>query len=213
MIFLVALLGGCLGWLWWQVADYAVQFAHQPPLTRPTASDNRALRYAIAIGSAHVMAYLWVSIDSTEQMVLAMGGYAFFLLIALIDFKYRLVPNALVYPAIVAVVVGHILFTPEFMAEVILGGALTFSIFGLTAWLKPGDLGGGDIKLAFLIGLAFGFPQVLWALIMGVGVGAIAVLYLLVVAQRGLHSTIPYAPFLCLGAMVALLYNPLTNAI
>lgn len=212
MIFLLALFGGCLGWLWWRLADEAVKLAQEPPAIRPQEGDN-TLRYAITIGSALIMGYLWATIDQTEDQALAIGGYAFFLLIALIDFKYRLIPNALVYPAIVAVAVGHIVFTPETMAEVIMGGALTLGIFGLTAWLKPGDLGGGDIKLAFLIGLAFGFPQVLWALIMGVGAGAIAVLYLLLVARRGLHSTIPYAPFLCLGAMIALLYNPLANAI
>jgi prepilin signal peptidase PulO-like enzyme (type II secretory pathway) len=77
-------------------------------------------------------------------------------------------------------------------------------------------LGGGDVKLALLIGLALGFPTVLWALLVGVGSGAVTAVTLLIISRRqpqkqawNRKSQIPYAPFLCLGAIIALLYNPL----
>jgi prepilin signal peptidase PulO-like enzyme (type II secretory pathway) len=42
----------------------------------------------------------------------------------------------------------------------------------------------------------------------GAGLGALVAVALLMHQHRR-GSTIPYAPFLCFGALVALLYNPL----
>ena len=91
--------------------------------------------------------------------------------------------------------------------SMIIGGIFAFVIFYGTAILKPGDLGGGDVKLAALIGLTFGFPAVLWVLIVGAGTGAVVAIYFLLKSGHSVRS-IPYAPFLCLGALVALFYNP-----
>jgi leader peptidase (prepilin peptidase)/N-methyltransferase len=69
-------------------------------------------------------------------------------------------------------------------------------------------VGGGDIKLAALIGFALGFPEVLWALLVGIGSGGLVALFLLWTRRGDRQTRIAYAPFLCLGAMVALLFNP-----
>ena len=82
-------------------------------------------------------------------------------------------------------------------------------VFLLAALIRRGGLGGGDIKLAALIGLVVGFPEVLWALAAGIVAGGIAALILVFLARWEIKSHIPYAPFLCLGAIIALLYNPL----
>jgi len=70
-------------------------------------------------------------------------------------------------------------------------------------------MGGGDVKLAALIGLTVGFPQVLWALALGILAGGITALLLVLTPRWGPKSHIPYAPFLCLGALLALVYDPL----
>jgi leader peptidase (prepilin peptidase)/N-methyltransferase len=139
---------------------------------------------------------------------LSLALYAFFLLIALIDGKYRLVLNVLVFPAIALTLVYHLVTGEQSWTAVLLGGGLALAAFVLAAWLRPGDLGGGDVKLAALIGLIFGFPGVLWPLLLGVGLGGLAAAYLLL-RGYGRRYHIPYAPFLCLGVFIALLYTPL----
>ena len=150
---------------------------------------------------------------STAFLVLASTGLV---LIAIIDLRYRLIFNALVYPAILMVLLFHVFISGRSLLVTLLGGLFAFFIFYLTMLLRPGDLGGGDVKLALLIGLALGFPTVLWALLVGVGSGAVTAVTLLVISrrqpnQRQWHrkSHIPYAPFLCFGAIIALLYNPI----
>lgn len=216
-----------MGWLACELVAYAPRWAmtasepnaliaHQAPavwrvllaLWKRTPLENLP-RFALSVelASGLFLVVLWLQIGPSWTFVLLAGAYAFFLLIALIDLKYRLVLNAMTYPAILAVTCANLLLIRQDARIILLGGALAFSIFYLTAWLKPGQLGGGDVKLALLMGLMFGFPYVLWPLIIGGGTGGLTALYLL---RRGAGSkaSIPYAPFLCLGVMVALLYNP-----
>jgi prepilin signal peptidase PulO-like enzyme (type II secretory pathway) len=49
---------------------------------------------------------------------------------------------------------------------------------------------------------------VLWALLVGAAVSAVVIVYMLLMG-RGLKTGIPYAPFLCVGAMALLLVHPM----
>jgi len=139
-------------------------------------------------------------------------SFSLLMLMALIDLKYRLVLNIIIYPLSVIIVMGQACLYPQDILHVLFGGGIAFSVFVLTAYIKPGQLGGGDIKLATLIGLAFGFPDMLWALLVGGGLGALMAL-LFIVQGKGKLFTMPYAPFLCFGAMIALLVNPFAGLV
>jgi leader peptidase (prepilin peptidase)/N-methyltransferase len=166
------------------------------------------LHLAVETISAGVLAALWGRFGPSWEGMLLAGAYIFFALVTLIDLKYRLVPNLLVYPAIAATLLFQVMVASESLSTTLVGGGLAFSIFYLTARLRPGDLGGGDVKLALLIGLVLGFPRVLWALLVGAGIGGIVAVFLLI-HLRDRNARIPYAPFLSTGFMVALLYTPL----
>jgi prepilin signal peptidase PulO-like enzyme (type II secretory pathway) len=166
--------------------------------------------------SAGFFAYLGWRYGPNGQSLVLGGLYAFLLLITLIDVKYRLVLNVLTYPAIGLTLAVQIMLLRAGMRAALVGAGLAFSIFFLTALIRPGDLGGGDVKLAALIGLWHGFPGVLWALLVGVGVGGVATAWITLAgsqdgATQGRRIHVPYAPFLCLGALAAFLYNPIPN--
>jgi len=72
----------------------------------------------------------------------------------------------------------------------------------LAALVNPQGLGMGDVKLAFLIGAALGWAAVP-ALVLGVFAAFLPALALLL-AGRGRKATLPYAPFLALGALLGL---------
>ena len=176
-----------------------------------TVSPATRFSASIELGTALLCAYLGVRFGLTWDSLLLAAVCVFLILIAAIDLKYRLVLNALIYPAILITLVLQIASPGKNLPAVLMGAAFGFIIFAAVAWLRPGELGGGDIKLATWIGLFFGFPTVLWALIIGVTSGGITVAVLLLSRRWNLKSQIPYAPFLCLGALIALFYNPLTS--
>lgn len=149
---------------------------------------------------------LWERFGFSWQLLHVTVACLFFLLIALIDLKYRLVMNVLVYPAAALVILMHALSPGGDILATLLGGVFGLAPFLAAAWLKPEGMGGGDVKLATLIGLMAGFPGVMVALLIAVAASGIAVLALLLTRRGKLKSHIPYAPFLCLGAMVFLIY-------
>lgn len=205
MIVLVMLCGLLLGITVDRAADALPRFLARHPL--PDRQPRPRLRVAVAILTTMFLTWLWGQFDLSWTLLVYTVVYTFFLLVALIDLKYRLVLNVFTYPAIATVLAAHLLAGQNTL-HIFVGGVVTFLIFFSAAQLRPGGLGGGDIKLATLIGFLFGFPELLWALLVGAGIGGIAALALLASSRGSWKTGIPYAPFLCLGAMVALLYNP-----
>lgn len=212
------LAGSLINW----AADSLPRFASQPPRPRPTARleiglwrlvrtslSERRPEAAMEIAAALLYAFIWVRSGLSWRLLLLIVAGTFFLLVAAIDLKHRLVLDVLVYPAGIIALLLHLLLPEGRFLAALVGGAFGFFTFLFTALLRPKGLGGGDVKLAAVIGLATGFPEVLWALALGIVSGGIAALILVLVAHREAQSTMPYAPFLCLGAIVALLYNPL----
>ena len=124
-------------------------------------------------------------------------------LLAVIDFKHRLLPNMIILPASLAI--GLIVaasapgaFLTHLEAAAALGGF--FFIFGA---IFPGSLGMGDAKLGFLLGLALGSKTLGATLIAFAGL-LVAALYVL--ATRGVSArkdAIPFGPFLALGGILA----------
>jgi leader peptidase (prepilin peptidase)/N-methyltransferase len=85
-------------------------------------------------------------------------------------------------------------------------------VIGLFFWLltliKNGKaMGGGDVKLAFLIGLFNGFPQNILAIFLGFLSGAVISLFLIGIGKKTMKDIIPFGPFLILGSFIALFWG------
>ena len=169
------------------------------------------LDLSVQFAMAWLFVYLWQRFDNAFNFYFFAFVCSYFILIALIDLRYRLVPNILIFPAAFALLLGGLIFLRIDLPTTLLGGLIGITLFALVAWLMPKGLGGGDVKLAALIGLFFGFPGVLWALLLGVLLGGIGAISLIAAQRGGRQTQVPYAPFLCLGAMIALFYNPLVS--
>ena len=177
------------------------------------ASRRNSLRLGLGVEVVTVALFIWIwsrPAAAVESIWLSLFC-SFLVLVAIIDLKYRLVLNVMVFPAAVLTLLLHYATPGTNMLAVLIGGAFGFAIFALAAFVRPGGLGGGDIKLATLIGLAFGFPNALWALMIGIFVGGTLAILMLMSHSGDSKSEIPYAPFLCLGALVALIYNPISS--
>jgi prepilin signal peptidase PulO-like enzyme (type II secretory pathway) len=124
-------------------------------------------------------------------------------LLAAIDMKHRLLPNAIILPASLAVGLIVAAYAPgAFLSHLAAGAALGgfFFVFGA---IFAGSLGFGDAKLGFLLGLALGSKTLGATLIAFTGL-LLAALYVL--ATRGMSArkdAIPFGPFLALGGILA----------
>ncbi len=127
------------------------------------------------------------------------------------DLLARRLPNRLLVPwmglALLAAALG---WGPPLLLAV-LGGLAAGGSLLLLAWVgerllrRSPVLGMGDVKLAVVIGLLVGLPQVYHALFLGALLGALGGLFYLW-RTRSLASTFPYAPALVGGAWVVLVF-------
>ncbi|MFC1722365.1 prepilin peptidase [Patescibacteria group bacterium] len=86
-----------------------------------------------------------------------------------------------------------------------LGIALFF--YFLVFITKEKGMGGGDVKLGFLIGLFNGFPLNIVAIFSGFLLGASISLVLVLLRIRSLKDTVPFGPFLIIGSVIALVWG------
>jgi prepilin signal peptidase PulO-like enzyme (type II secretory pathway) len=168
------------------------------------------LHAAIELVPALVFPYLLESVGLTWNLFGQGLLCSFLVLVALIDLRYQLVLNVLVFPAALLVLFSYLLMPERSIINALVGSVFGSLIFLFAALLRPGELGAGDVKLAALIGLIFVFPSVLWALMIGVLSGGFAAVFLLLTHRGNRSSQMPYAPFLCLGALIGLFYNPVS---
>jgi len=68
-------------------------------------------------------------------------------------------------------------------------------------------VGGGDIRLGFLMGLALGWPQILIALMLAYFAGSIIGLFLMAVGKRQWGSSLPFGVFLAPATIATLFWG------
>jgi leader peptidase (prepilin peptidase) / N-methyltransferase len=182
------------------------------PVTEPAESKSRPLAELLPTGDLRVVvAVAMVGLVIASFVAFGFSGKALvgavfcpaLVLLAAIDAKHRLLPNAIILPASLAVGLIVAASSPgSFLTHLAAGAALGgfFFIFGT---IFAGSLGMGDAKLGFLLGLALGWQTLGAALIAFAGL-LVAALYVL--ATRGVAArkdAIPFGPFLALGGIVA----------
>jgi leader peptidase (prepilin peptidase) / N-methyltransferase len=122
--------------------------------------------------------------------------------IAATDLERRIIPNVVVVPASLVVLLLNIALHPKF--EWIIAAAAAFAFFLVVALINPKGLGMGDVKLAFLIGAGLGW-DVVGALILGTLAAAIyAVVLVLTRPGAGAKTAFALGPFLSGAAIVVL---------
>jgi leader peptidase (prepilin peptidase)/N-methyltransferase len=118
------------------------------------------------------------------------------------DLEHRLIPDRIVLPAALLVVVGRTVDEPS-VAWVLGGLGAGLGMF-LLVLVYPRGMGMGDVKLSLFMGAGLGLA-VVPALFLGFIAGAVPAVVLL--ARHGAAArkqAIPLGPFLALGAVVAL---------
>jgi prepilin signal peptidase PulO-like enzyme (type II secretory pathway) len=96
--------------------------------------------------------------------------------------------------------------------SVVTGCIVTGGLFFVVAWVSHAvlgrtGLGGGDIKLAGLIGAALGGTGGLLAAFVGIMLGGVVAAVLLVSGRRRFGEYLPFGPFLAVGGIVAAVWG------
>jgi leader peptidase (prepilin peptidase) / N-methyltransferase len=126
--------------------------------------------------------------------------------ISRVDLERRIIPNRIVVPAWIAVLLAHLAIHPHHWLEWIVSSFGAGLFFLVVALVYPGGLGMGDVKLALLIGAALGWSVVAALLLGTLASGIVAAVLLVREGSTARKKAIPLGPFLAGGAIVVILF-------
>ena len=168
---------------------------------------------ALEITTAAVIVAAFLVYENLWVATAIAGLLALMPALSVIDLRHRIIPNAIVYPALIAfplfLVVAWLAGAPVDLARMGLG----FLTYGggllVIAFIAPGGMGMGDVKLCALIGAVLGSVGLgLVAVAAGAAIviGGIAGVVALVVG-KGRKAKMPFGPAIAVGAIVAALWG------
>jgi len=133
------------------------------------------------------------------------------IIISFIDLKERIIPDVLSLPFIfIGFILSFFLKTlspiDSLLGILAGGGSLLIIAIAGTYLFKKEAMGGGDIKLAAMIGAFLGWQLTLLALFLGFFLGSIIGVIVLII-NKGKSDIIPFGPFIALGAMLSIFWG------
>lgn len=160
---------------------------------------------AVELLTALLIAACFLAFGWSGKSFVAAFFSAVLVAISATDLSHRIVPNVIVLPAAGIVLVAQTALEPSAEWAVAAFGASLFLLLAALAY--PKGMGMGDVKLALLLGAMLG-RTVPVALMLGMLAALVPSIVLL--ARHGSSArkmAIPFAPFLALGALVALFFG------
>lgn len=134
-------------------------------------------------------------------------GYDLFIISSLIviffaDLKYGIIPDKIIFPGI-AVSIAYLFITHNSLFIIHILSALGAFLFFLAIYMltRGRGMGFGDVKLAGLLGLFFGFPTIVFVLYAAFLTGGAFSIILLLLGKKKLKGTVAFGPFLVVASL------------
>jgi leader peptidase (prepilin peptidase)/N-methyltransferase len=155
--------------------------------------------------------YLWygLSWDFASRLFL----FICLLLIFFIDFKHQLIPDVITLPGIAVGLIFSLLSkSPSFLDSVIglISGGGLFYLVALAGdkIFKKESMGGGDIKLAAMLGAFLGWQRILLVFFLASFLGAlVGIIFLILSSKLRENRLIPFGPFLAIATAICIFFG------
>jgi leader peptidase (prepilin peptidase) / N-methyltransferase len=179
-----------------------------------------AWHFAVELAAGAVAALLVARFGPSFAAFFFFSLFGALLVASLIDLEHRIIPDEI---TLGGAALGLLLpflpwragpeLPPRFLdalAGLCLGGGLLYLVAFSYEKLKGREgMGLGDVKLMAMLGALLGWKLVLPILLWSSLIGSVVGLALIVLSRKGRHYPIPFGPFIALGALLSLVWDPL----
>lgn len=149
----------------------------------------------------------------TARLIVDWFLSAVLITIFFIDWEFQIIPDKITLPGIVIGLLASVFVTPPGFVDALIGmvvGAGTLLLVAYVGqWLfKKEAMGGGDIKMAAMMGAFVGWQKILLIFFGGALVGmAVSLVWMAVSPKIRRERIIPFGPFLALAAIIVIIYG------
>jgi leader peptidase (prepilin peptidase) / N-methyltransferase len=179
----------------------------------PGCGSRISLRYPLTeLATGVLFALVVVKFELTVTAAVYAGFFWTLVVLTVIDLEHKLLPNRIVYPLFVAgwagiVVAALVDGDTARLRSAALGAVLFGGFLFVVAFIYPAGMGGGDVKLAFVLGTFVGYAGGVGAVLAGMFLsfllGGVLGIIAMRVSGKGRKTQIPFGPFLALGSVLA----------
>ncbi|WKA60011.1 prepilin peptidase [Planococcus shenhongbingii] len=152
--------------------------------------------------TAALFAISFWQLGFTPELIVALIFVSLLVIIMVSDIAYMLIPDKVLLPVGIVLLALRLFIPLDPWWDALLGAAIGFGILLLIAIVSKGGMGGGDIKLFFVIGLVLGTSGTLMTLFFASLIGAIAGIIQLRINNQDRKTPVPFGPSIALGAVI-----------
>lgn len=164
-------------------------------------------------------AFVWVTLAASIGFEPELPAYLFLgaigVALALIDIDVKRLPNVIVLPSYVvaAVLLTFAALVGDSWPALLragFGGVALYAFYFVLVLVYPAGMGFGDVKLAGVLGIYLGWlgwGEVVVGAFLGFLLGGVVGLLLIVAGRAGRKSSIPFGPYMLLGAWLAIVWG------
>jgi leader peptidase (prepilin peptidase)/N-methyltransferase len=155
---------------------------------------------------------LFIVFGPSVQAVMLFILVCFLIVSTFTDLDRMIIPDRVTLPGIILGLAINALLSPGdiwryFLGAVVGGAALLFVASLGELLFKKESMGGGDLKLAALVGAFLGWQSVLLSLFTAVLMGGLTGMALIIAGLKKRQQYIPFGPFIAAGTMVVIFWG------
>lgn len=154
-----------------------------------------------------LFAFAYYQLGFTLELVVALLFISLLVIITVSDIAYMLIPDKILLFFLIPLIVLRVFEPLGPWWDSIVGAVVGFGVLFLIAIVSKGGMGGGDIKLFFVIGLVLGWVPTLLTLFLASIIGTVIGVISLKRTKQGRKTPIPFGPSIAIAAIIAYFYG------
>ncbi len=143
----------------------------------------------------------------TLELIIAWTLISLMIIVFVSDIKYMIIPDKVLLVFAVIFLLERIFLPLSPWWDSLLGAAAGFFLLLFIAVISKGGMGGGDIKLFAVIGLALGTKLVLLTFFFATLFGAVFGIVGMLIGKVEKGKPIPFGPYIALGSLTAYFFG------
>lgn len=156
-----------------------------------------------------LFAFAFWKIGWQPELVVALLFISLLMIINVSDIAYMIIPDKVLLFFLPLFILTRAFVPLEPWWDSVLGAIIGFGILLFIAVVSKGGMGGGDIKLFFVIGFVFGTVQTLLTLFLAAIIGMVVGIVILKIKNKGRKTPVPFGPSISLAAIIVYFYGEL----
>jgi leader peptidase (prepilin peptidase)/N-methyltransferase len=154
-----------------------------------------------------LFAFAYLQLGFSFELIVALLFISMLVIITVSDLAYMLIPDKILLFFLIPIIVSRIFSPLTPWWDSLVGAVVGFGLLFFIALVSKGGMGGGDIKLFFVIGLVLGTVNTLLTLFLASIIGTVFGIISLRIAKKGRKTPIPFGPSIAIAAVIAYFYG------